>query len=87
MVFSALRVPCIGDVTIANVKGSAGLSGSVPVSVIALAVLWVTATVWAVAVGVEGATTSVTVARELTLGPLLTVNVKLSVPLKPVVGV
>ena len=75
-----LRVPCVGDVAIANLSVSAGVSASVPVSVILVAVLYATVTDCAVAVGVPTATVNDTVAGALVFTPLLTVNVKLSAP-------
>ena len=81
------RTPCAGFVAIVNVIGSAGTSGSEPVSVIVVRVFNTTVTVCALAVGVPAATFSVTVAVALVLGPLLTLNVKVSVPWKFAVGV
>jgi hypothetical protein len=86
-VFMVPKDPCAGEVLIANFKGSAGLSGSVPVSVILFIVPWVAETFCGLAVGVPATTLSVTLAGALLLVPLLTVNVKLSVPLKPSFGV
>ena len=85
--FRPLTFPCGGSDLRANVNGSAGLSGSVPVSVMVTFVFLVTFTVCALAVGTPGATPSETVAGALTLVPLLTVNVKLSLPWNLLSGV
>ena len=53
-----VSAPCAGELDVTNVRAS--LSGSVPVSVTAVAVLWATGTDWSVAVGaVLGALTTV----------------------------
>ena len=70
-----------------NVNFRTGMSGSVPPSVIFFAALCATATVCALAVGVPAAMLRVTVAGLLVLTPLLTVNVKLSLPWYAAVGV
>ena len=78
--FSALRVPYVGCAATANVRGNTGMSGSVPVSIINIGVLWATLVVLAFEVGTPGETLSVTAAAALVVLPLLAVNVKLSVP-------
>jgi hypothetical protein len=83
-----LKVPCAGFEGAVKVSGSGGTIGSLPVSVSTVAVLNATLADCEIAVGVPAATVSETVAGLLVwLAELVTVNVKLSGPLKPLAGV
>jgi len=81
----APSVPCVGAVPIANVKASP--FASVPASVITRAVSSAVVWLWALATGAVFPIATVTVAAAEFNAPSLTLNVKLSEPVKLVVGV